>query len=578
MYALAGGPPAAPVRKTTPATALSGEEDDLLPGGSWLRWLVPLAGVLLIVALGVALSQIIPDRGDSRRAASNGNKKDQSSRDGAVRKEDDNSDPKKDKQPIRPVKVKDKRKPRKDKDREEGTTQPEPPEKEKPPPEAPPPPSKERVAIARYIGASAGMPTALASRKPDGESFVRVKKEATVHSTDSLVSLPGYSSELRTRRGVGLLLRGSVRDFARHALQDFLLESAVVLHKNDKFDLDLTLQRGRIYLSNIKKEGAVKVRLRFEKEVWDLTLEPEAEVGVDLFKHFTRDINYRADEDPRAELYLCVLKGEVELRIDPYTTHSMEAPPRGALFLWDNFTRPRGPISIKEVPPIWSKDPPEGEIPRKMTAALRTLQVRLEATKTVDVALKEAVEKEDAPLPLRFLAIYSMAAIDDVNELIERLDDDNIRHGPDRDAAVFALRRWISRSAKQGRLLYKKDKEDNPAGLLIVDRKWQSDEAQTLFDLLHDFSDEDRARTETFEALAGLLESRRVAIAQLAFWHLRRLSVGSKMLPAFDAAMTPDDRKKAADVVRDLIKKGKLPPPPPKEPDKEKPPKKPKDE
>jgi hypothetical protein len=418
------------------------------------------------------------------------------------------------------------------------------------------PPTEPRIAIGKYR-VTKDRPSALVRRRAREKQWQLVPAGGKVYTGDHLRSLPGFASKLLFDRGVGLLLRGSVRAFSRHALQDFLLESAVVLHKNDKFDLDLTLQHGRIYLSNTKKKGAVKVRLRFEKEVWDLTLEPGAEVGIDLFKHFTADIDYRADEDPRAELYLCVLKGEIELRLND-TTHTMEAPPRGALFLWDNLTRPRGPISIKKVPEIWDKRPRINSRARRTTAALKDLAARLSsAKKSVRAVLQEGLRKKDPNY--RLLCAYALGAVDDVEGLIDLMGDPNRANIAERDAAIFTLRRWIGRSATQGRLLYKPDKKSGTAGGLLLERKWSADEAHTLFDLLHDFKDEERGNPDTFEALAGLLASRRVALAEIAFWHLRRLAGGVK-LPAFNAAAPLAERKKSAAAVRALIEAKKLPP------------------
>jgi hypothetical protein len=198
-----------------------------------------------------------------------------------------------------------------------------------------------------------------------------------------------------------------------------------------------------------------------------------------------------------------------------------------------------------------------------MTVALRGLEGRL-AAKAVQAAIKEGVQ-EDAPPATRLLAIYAMAALDDPKGLIARLDDDNPAHAPDRAAAVFALRRWISRTASHGRVLYTPDRGK---GGLLLERKWRLAEVGTLFDLLHDFSDEDRRSADTYEALAGLLESRRVAIAEVAFWHLRRMAPQAK-LAEFNAALPRADRKRFAGTVRELIEKRKLPPPPPRAEDKE---------
>jgi hypothetical protein len=64
----------------------------------------------------------------------------------------------------------------------------------------------------------------------------------------------------------------------------YLQESAVVLHKPPAgFDLDLTLERGRVYLSNRKKGGPARARVRFAEEVWDSTLRaPGAELSLDI--------------------------------------------------------------------------------------------------------------------------------------------------------------------------------------------------------------------------------------------------------------------------------------------------------
>ena len=60
-------------------------------------------------------------------------------------------------------------------------------------------------------------------------------------------------------------------------IQDFRAESAVQLHKNDAFDLDVTLAaRADVHFQPQDREGdgkgELKVRLRFESEVWDMVL------------------------------------------------------------------------------------------------------------------------------------------------------------------------------------------------------------------------------------------------------------------------------------------------------------------
>src|SRR5207253_10984350 len=81
--------------------------------------------------------------------------------------------------------------------------------------------------------------------------------------------------------GAQLLLWGNLPEFSR--LLPPRLESAVVLHANPEFDLDFTLDRGRVLLSNHKREGPARIRLRFQDEAWDLTLpDQNTEVAAEL--------------------------------------------------------------------------------------------------------------------------------------------------------------------------------------------------------------------------------------------------------------------------------------------------------
>src|SRR5262249_31665591 len=133
-------------------------------------------------------------------------------------------------------------------------------------------------------------------------------------------------------------------------------------------------------------------------------------------------------------------------------------------------------------------------------------------------------------------------------------------HAAERNTAIFALRRWLSRNAQQGLLLYDPKNENKKAGLLRS-KGFSNNEAAIIYSLLHDFNDQQRNNPATYEALASDLEHKRVAIAELAWWHLLRLAMGVKELPAFNAAAPMEDRKRVEAVIMDLVKKNKLPPP-----------------
>src|SRR5207248_5387736 len=112
--------------------------------------------------------------------------------------------------------------------------------------------------------------------------------------------------------------------------------------------------------STRKAKGPATVRLRFHKEVWDVTLqEPGCELSVDLFTHYTSDINYRAGEDPHAELYLWLIKGEAEVKVESYLeSRGLEAPPGSAMLMWNNSQGTPQVLHMREAPKAWDKEPP----------------------------------------------------------------------------------------------------------------------------------------------------------------------------------------------------------------------------
>jgi hypothetical protein len=423
------------------------------------------------------------------------------------------------------------------------------------------PPSPERVEVGTNVkkGAVAGI---LVRREaPAGKTFEWVKPGSKVFTADALISLPGSRSELHLDSGVHLVLRGMLLEFSRHVETDYLMESAVVLHKDPDFDLDLTLNRGRIYLSNHKETGAARVRLRFgpaaEREVWDLTLsEPGSEVGVDFSKHYTRDIKYLEGEEPHMKLVLQVLNGKAGLKVGARHYPRLTAPPGLGFFSWDNkSTRVEGPLVVEQKVDVWLEEPPKEAPAREMQAAVKELSGRMDVNKSPVSVVEEALGSER--FADRALAIYCLGALDQVQRLLGVLGNEDPSAERDRDKAIFTLRRWIGRNAQQGKVLYDRQKK---TGLLT--EKYRPKEAEIIVALLHDFDDTARRSPETYELLGQYLLSDKVAIAELAYWHLHRMTPGVK-LPPFNAAAPREMRQPVADAVANLVKDGKLPPPAP---------------
>src|SRR5262249_1477559 len=148
------------------------------------------------------------------------------------------------------------------------------------------------------------------------------------------------------------------------------------------FDLDLTLDRGRIFLSNHKDKdkGPARIRLRFLQEIWDLTLtEPDTEVGVELVKRYVPQIDYQSGEEPLAQAFLTVQRGKATLKETNYHEYPpLEAPPGPALIGWDNKNRGiNGPIRLEKPIPAWGKAPPALEQAKEMETALTELSRRM---------------------------------------------------------------------------------------------------------------------------------------------------------------------------------------------------------
>ena len=150
-----------------------------------------------------------------------------------------------------------------------------PPAKAAPsPPEAFPPPTErpgdKRIEMGRPALVS-GFPNLLLQRERNQSTWKRLAPEKSpVFATDQLLMLPGYRGEIHFDNGVQMLMWASLPELGKLVIP--VLETQVSINSQRGIDLDLGLERGRILLSNHKKEGPALVRDLFGEEVWDLTL------------------------------------------------------------------------------------------------------------------------------------------------------------------------------------------------------------------------------------------------------------------------------------------------------------------
>ena len=89
-------------------------------------------------------------------------------------------------------------------------------------------------------------------------------------------------------------------------------------------------------------------------------------------------------------------------------------------------------------------------------------------------------------------------------------------------------------------------------------------EAETAVQLLHDFGDDDLARPATYQMLIHHLDSDKLFIRGLAYWHLSRLVPEGKKF-GYDPFGPQEQREAAVKKWKELIPEGKLPPPPKEE-------------
>jgi len=571
MYSLARGREAIPYRKPAAGVepdgaeernlAESNEADEaLLLGlpsyssqGAWLRRLAPVAALgLLVVALIVAIWQALPALAPNRplkdvpvaEAALAPEKatevpapeiKSPERNEAAPPKAETNAPSAATKPPAEPPSPA----------AATGST-PTPATKTETIPPAPPTPlvRPARKAVGRYVAEA--IPTILVRRNKDTEPWERLIRDTPVYTTDRLVSLPGYRSELRLDNGVHLVLWGDVPDSSTRVL---MLESAVTMQNADDVDVDLTLDTGRISISNHKPEGQARARVRFSDQVWELTLDNRSEVAMEILSlpdaGFSKDPAKSAG--PIAGLGLFVLQGQGNLKIR-YDTYLLREPTGPAQLIWNNITGVRGPQTIRadQLPPWARRLPARGKEAQAMSTAEEGLANRMNGRAAVDLILQETLLEPDTAS--RVLAVFCFGATDDLPHLLNVLADE--KHADARIAAIAALRHWLGRRIENDQQLY-----------TALQQKYKSSLAEIIMELLHPLSEKQKHEPETYETLIAYLNHDKLPVRELAYSHLVALVPQGAKIP-YDPAGGIDKREYSYQEWKKLIPQGKLPPAP----------------
>ena len=355
--------------------------------------------------------------------------------------------------------------------------------------------------------------------------------------------------------GVRLTLWGNVQEIWPFPTA---FESVVTLHSNDQEDLDLTLERGRIALFNLKDQPA-KVRLRFANpskpskvEVWDiLLLEKGTEVIVNLVGYFLPgELFYLNAEDPLrhgpiATVEFLVHTGKAELKLEGQTAEILAPPPAGPILVWNSrVDRPTHynsepmPLWVQPLPPL----PKDADTkPRAaVQAALGSLNIDLSG-QSIETGFIKALASND--IQKRRLVVRSTGALSDLQRVIEALDDKELEV---RRTAVETLRIWIGASRDNDYKLFQQ-----------LQPTYSSDDARLIMSLLHRWSSEDDASPKIRDMLVSNLTHKKVGVRELAHAYLLSLpglgQAGSKI--GFNAT-APDFSQRAKEWQK-LVQQGK---------------------
>src|SRR5262249_11316351 len=152
---------------------------------------------------------------------------------------------------------------------------------------------------------------------------------------------PGYRSSVEVMRAkkpvARVMLWGSLPElWPAPPIQ----ESVVTLHENKDLDVDLTLHRGRIVVTNLRGDDPLRVRLRFNNptesdtlEPADLPLEEKGTEGlVDRGSYFAAYEPYYKDKThpnrvgPTSGMGFIVMSGHMAVKTND-ETFTMSEPP-----------------------------------------------------------------------------------------------------------------------------------------------------------------------------------------------------------------------------------------------------------
>ncbi|HLN31828.1 MAG TPA: FHA domain-containing protein [Gemmataceae bacterium] len=399
-------------------------------------------------------------------------------------------------------------------------------------------------------------PSVLLQRPIDGEAWGLVAGDKRIYTKNLLLSLPGYRNTIHLDSGVDVMLWGNLPEFSKEGAP--VLESGIVLDTpKPGIDLDVTLDRGRIRLSNRKAQGAAHIRLHFQQETWELTLPDQAtEVAMELWGMYPPGVAFSKDPGEPGPLSCLGLfvkgKSPVEVKTERQT---YTLPPPVSWLTWSTMNTPPivGPKPLAKAPEWWTtKMVRPAENPRIVDMVLALEDFSEKVLGNPDQDIPSAIWREvrdPSGFGHSILGVLCLGALDDWLRLAEALEDQR----PEvRGTAANALIHWSGRS------------RDNDLVLCQALQKregYSREQAEIIVGLLHSFSPGELLDRKTYERLVDYLSNQKPVIRDLAFWHLSDKVPREAQKVAYDP-FEPDPAKRlpAVEQWRRFLAEGRLPP------------------
>jgi hypothetical protein len=336
-----------------------------------------------------------------------------------------------------------------------------------------------------------------------------------------------------------------------------VLETAVSLQQpNGVAALDVTLDRGRVEFQ-AGDAVPVSVRVRFARQDWLLTLvKPKSRVAVEVVGRWPAGAEFRFLPEPGFEptvtAAVTALAGSVTVGTGR-TTVSLDAPPGPAILRWNSADgREPAPERLDRLP-TWAD--PTAALPPALAATAGKMNLIVSTLPSLRVkegsrAVETLLNSKDTAA--RRLGLILCGATDDLERLTQEAGGTSDRDTW--DFGVTVLRHWLGRGPGQQQKLYQ---------YLTDARGFTPTEGATVVRLLNGFTAESRTKPELYDVLIEYLRHDKVALRNLAAWHLFRLAPDVKGIP-FQPNGSKDDFVAAYNGWRAAIPAGTVPKPPAK--------------